>query len=342
MNNTVIAQSADVGDQPQLPRGTMRIIEPGEQQWPQTLSAPGTGEVPDRLWVLGEADLSQLSAKSLTLTGMRAPTEYGIVLANDLAREMAEAGWIVVNTGGYGIDEAALSAALVIGTPAIVVLAGGFDHLHPTGHRGLYARIVEAGGLLVSPHAPEVVANRSTSMVSNRLAAMLTLGTVIVEGLAKRRDGILDRAAHSTVELGRPLMAVPGPVPSACSALPNDLIRRGLATMVTCGDDIQQVLAGEDDRRFTMYLGQLFADGCCIAERVCTTASARRDELVAALLECYPDDERADEVEAVLAPYGGVNADVAMTEVYELFSGEGVDLHLSELVVDPVARRAAV
>lgn len=87
----------------------------------------------------------------------------------------------------------------------------------------------------------------------------------------------------------------------------------------------------------TVLLGQLFDDGSCVFEGVFEHASARRDAIVAHLLENYPgaDAARDDgrEVRELLAPYGGANADVALNEVYGLFSDEGVDMHLSEIPV---------
>ena len=87
----------------------------------------------------------------------------------------------------------------------------------------------------------------------------------------------------------------------------------------------------------TVLLGQLFDDGSCVFEGVFEHASARRDAIVAHLLENYPgaDAARDDgrEVRELLAPYGGANADAALSEVYSLFSDEGVDMHLSEISV---------
>lgn len=82
----------------------------------------------------------------------------------------------------------------------------------------------------------------------------------------------------------------------------------------------------------TVFLGQLFDDGSCVFEDVFPHASARRDAIVEHLLDNYPEaDVGREEIEEILAPYGGADADNALSEVYDLFSDESVDMHLSEI-----------
>jgi DNA processing protein len=78
-------------------------------------------------------------------------------------------------------------------------------------------------------------------LTRNRLIAALTTGTVVVE--AARRSGALNTARHAQI-LGRPLMAVPGPVTSALSVGCHDLLRRddAPAALVTGVDDVLQVV----------------------------------------------------------------------------------------------------
>lgn len=90
----------------------------------------------------------------------------------------------------------------------------------------------------------------------------------------------------------------------------------------------------------TVFLGQLFDDGSCIFEGVFEHASARRNAIVEHLIANYPEADAArdggHEVYELLAVYGGADADAALREVYDLFSDEGVDMHLSEIEVPVV------
>src|SRR5262249_26154532 len=63
--------------------------------------------------------------------------------------------------------------------------------------------------------------------------------TVVVE--AARRSGALNTARHAH-DLGRPLMAVPGPVTSAQSAGCHEAIRDWGAVCVTSAEDVMQML----------------------------------------------------------------------------------------------------
>ena len=66
-------------------------------------------------------------------------------------------------------------------------------------------------------------------LVRNRVIAALSQGTVVVE--AARRSGSLSTAGRA-LDLGRQVMAVPGPVTSGQSIGCHDLIRSGKAVLV--------------------------------------------------------------------------------------------------------------
>jgi DNA processing protein len=70
--------------------------------------------------------------------------------------------------------------------------------------------------------------------------AALTCGTVIVE--AGERSGALNTARHAA-DLGKPLMAVPGPVTSAQSAGCHRILREWAAACVTRAADIIELLS---------------------------------------------------------------------------------------------------
>ena len=79
------------------------------------------------------------------------------------------------------------------------------------------------------------MATRFRFLIRNRTIAALARGTVIVE--AGERSGALNTARHAA-QLGKPLMAVPGPVTSAQSAGCHRIIRDWGATCVTRADDV--------------------------------------------------------------------------------------------------------
>ena len=141
--------------------------------------------------------------------------------------------------GAYGIDAAAHRGALVTGAVTIAILACGVDHPYPAGHADLFAEIT-ARGLVISEWPPGRHPARLRFLVRNRVIAALARGTVIVE--AGERSGALNTARHAA-HLGRPLMAVPGPVTSAQSAGCHQIIRDWGATLVTRAADIIEMLS---------------------------------------------------------------------------------------------------
>ena len=109
-------------------------------------------------------------------------------------------------------------------------------------------------------------------LVRNRTIAALIGGTVIIE--AGERSGALNTARHAA-DLGRPLMAVPGPVTSAQSAGCHRIIRDWGATCVTCAADVIEMLAplGTADPRAPGRLGA--ADGGASESAPSATTSTR-------------------------------------------------------------------
>ena len=81
---------------------------------------------------------------------------------------------------------------------------------------------------------------RQRFLSRNRLIAALAHGTVVVEAAA--RSGAINTAGWTT-RLGRPLMAVPGPLSSATSEGTHQLIRDGAAALVTRGEHVLEAVA---------------------------------------------------------------------------------------------------
>jgi DNA processing protein len=133
----------------------------------------------------------------------------------------------------YGIDAAAHHGALAADGTTIAVLACGPDIAYPSSHRGLLDNIARHGAV-ISEWPPGTRPARSRFLFRSRITAALSRGTVVIE--AAQRSGTL-AAARYAEQIGRPLMAVPGPVTSATSAGCHMLIRAGAATCVTSTTD---------------------------------------------------------------------------------------------------------
>ena len=219
-------------------RDGIRPICPGDAEWPGALDQLGPAR-PYALWLRGNADLRFACSRSVSMVGSRAATGYGGHVAGEIAADLGERGWAIVSGGAYGIDAAAHRGALAAEAVTIAVLACGVDYPYPAGHADLFAAIA-AQGLVVSEWPPGRHPGRTRFLVRNRVIAALGCGTVIVE--AGERSGALNTARHAA-NLGKPLMAVPGPVTSAQSAGCHRIIMEWGASCVTRAADVIELLS---------------------------------------------------------------------------------------------------
>ncbi|MDT4945326.1 MAG: processing protein [Pseudonocardiales bacterium] len=243
-------------------RHGLRLVVPESDEWPHfafaalehagaaryrrfdrgetSISESGEPMPPLALWVAGVGDLATLGVRSVGIVGARAATAYGEHVTADLGYGLARRGLVVVSGGAYGIDAAAHRSALAAEGQTVVVSAGGLDRPYPPGNASLFDRSRETG-LLVSESPPGAAPQRHRFLTRNRLIAALSTGTVVVE--AAVRSGAANTAGHCFA-LGRPVMAVPGPVTSPMSAGCHVLLRRdpGPALLVTSVADVLAVV----------------------------------------------------------------------------------------------------
>ncbi|MBS1842937.1 MAG: DNA-protecting protein DprA [Actinobacteria bacterium] len=193
--------------------------------------------------LLGLGDFGLLEAiepqAAVTIVGSRRATSYGREVARDLARELSDAGLVVVSGLAFGIDACAHRGALDAKGRTIAVLGCGPDTPYPAAHRGLWRAIVETGAV-ISELPPGSTPWRWSFPARNRVMAALAGMTVVVEAAA--RSGSLITADLAT-ELGRDLGAVPGPVTSRPSVGPNELLAGG-ACVVRGAQDVLDAMLG--------------------------------------------------------------------------------------------------
>lgn len=222
-----------------------RLVIPSDAEWPAgmpDLERVGLGSF--GLYVRGEVgDLAGYVERSVAIVGTRASTPYGNEVAAGLAAGLASRGWTIVSGLAYGIDGAAHRGALA--APAgsagtVAVLACGVDHAYPRGHADLLARIVDCGGAVVSEHPPGTAPFRTRFLIRNRVIAALTRGTVVVEAAA--RSGARTTARYAA-GLGRPVMAVPGPITSRESVGCHQMLRDDPTVgLITTVDDVVEMV----------------------------------------------------------------------------------------------------
>ena len=180
---------------------------------------------------------------SVAIVGARNATAYGTSVAELLASAVARAGGRVVSGGAVGIDAAAHAATLGLPGGTTVVLGCGHAVRYPVPHAragGLFDRVLDDGGTLVSELLPEVTAHPGVIRARNRIVAGLAAVTVVVEG-GSRSGALL--TASAAAERGREVLAVPGDILAPGSAAPLRLLGEG-ARACTGPDDVLDLLPG--------------------------------------------------------------------------------------------------
>ncbi len=204
------------------------LVAPGEAGYPPRLAT--LDDAPPLLGVRGAMDV--LMRPMIAVVGSRNASGAGLKFAGTLARDLGEAGFVIVSGLARGIDQAAHRTSLASGT--VAVLAGGHDRIYPPEHEDLLAAIIDSGGSAISEMPIGHVPRARDFPRRNRLISGTALGVVVVE--AALRSGSLI-TARIAAEQGREVFAVPGSPLDPRAAGTNDLIKQG-ATLTTEASDV--------------------------------------------------------------------------------------------------------
>lgn len=200
--------------------------------YPQALR--DLADAPPFLWAIGRIEM--LTRPMIALVGARNASSLGTRMAKSLARELADAGHVIVSGLARGIDAAAHGAALDTGT--IAVQAGGVDVMYPAENTELALQIA-AKGLRLSEQPMGLQPMARHFPTRNRIISGLARATIVVEAAAKSGSLI---TARDALDQGREVMAVPGHPFDARASGCNMLIRDG-AVLVRSAEDVTSALA---------------------------------------------------------------------------------------------------
>jgi DNA processing protein len=191
---------------------------------------------PGILFLRGDARL--LGARpSIGVVGTRRGTGRGRRCARAIGARLARANAVVVSGLALGVDGASHEGCLEASGSPLAWLACGVETVTPPSHRSLYRRVM-ARGLLASEYPPGTPVRRHYFVARNRLIAAFSDALVVVE--AGDRSGTRS-TVEFTLELGRDLYCLPGPVDCPHSSGTLRWIREG-ATMIRGADDLLEDL----------------------------------------------------------------------------------------------------
>jgi DNA processing protein len=237
----------------------------------------------------------------IAVVGARRATAYGRRVATALSADLAARGVEIVSGGARGIDTCAHLGALDRNGRTVAVLGSGFRRPYPEENEPLFEQIARAGCVLsefpldAGPR-PEHFPRR------NRLIASLAAAVVVVE--AAEKSGSLITARHA-LDLGREVLAVPGPIHSEQSEGCHRLIRDGAALVRGAEDVIQE-------------LPPLYRDAVSPARAVPDSPDGsdfgRLNDDERAVLALFADDPEAIHIDALAerAPIGFTRLQIAL------------------------------
>jgi DNA protecting protein DprA len=148
---------------------------------------------PPLLFVRGAACV--LHREAIAVVGARRASADAVEWAAARAREASERDYVVVSGGARGVDAAAHRAALRAGVPTVAYLGVAADRIYPASNRELFARVLRAGGALVSEHPPGAETFRSGHATRNRFIAAHARAVLVAE--AGLRSGTLSTVAFA-------------------------------------------------------------------------------------------------------------------------------------------------
>lgn len=167
--------------------------------------------------------LTALERPVVAIVGTGRPTDYGVQMAMDLARNLSACGLTVAGAARQGVGRAVLAGGLKAGGDLLAVSAGGVDVAAPAHIRALQRAVVN-GGCVISRMPCGLRAHRWCGVVSSWLLASLAQLVIVVEA----DDSVTELAAASAAEKSKRLVAaVPGRVSSPVSKGCHSLLRNG-------------------------------------------------------------------------------------------------------------------
>jgi DNA processing protein len=220
-----------------LARSGARLVTPADRGYEERLN--DLRDPPACLFVAGR-ELHD-GPERVAIVGARRCSHLGRDVARDLGRVLVAAGLAVVSGAAQGIDAAAHRGALDAGGRTVAVLGSGIDVRYPASSRGLLEEIAEHG-TIVSEYPPGMPAGPQHFPARNRIVVALARALVVVEGAARSGSRI---SVDHALELGRDVLAVPGPVTSPLAETPLEMIRDGATMIRGAADLLEDLGAGE-------------------------------------------------------------------------------------------------
>jgi DNA processing protein len=205
------------------------IIDFWDERYPENLKR--IYDPPAFIFVKGT--LAKQDKYAIAVVGTRIPSSYGKLVAEKIAKELAQKGLVIVSGLARGIDTISHLGAVQAGGRTIAVMGSGLDYIYPGENKKLAEMIIDQGAL-ISEFPMGTKPDAVNFPRRNRIISGLTLGTIVVE--AGLKSGAL-LTANYALEQNREIFAVPGNINSPKSIGTNQIIKDG-AKLISSTNDV--------------------------------------------------------------------------------------------------------
>lgn len=223
----------------------MLTLKPNK--YPDTLT--NVRPMPKQIYVRGAKPSQWLSKPRVAIIGTRKPTAYGQAVTKDLASQLAKRGVVIISGLALGIDSIAHQTTVSSNGCTVAVLPSSINKIYPKSHYGIAESILSSGGSLISEFPPdqETLNFKHAFVARNRIIAGLSHAVVITE--ATIGSGSL-HTAEFALDLGIPVLSVPGSIYSNASQGTNQLLKNG-AGLVSSYTDILEAIGLQENSKST-------------------------------------------------------------------------------------------
>lgn len=175
---------------------------------------------------------------SIAIVGSRDATEQGKKFASKFAKSIASSNITVVSGLAIGIDSVAHENSIDEVGKTIAVMGSGFNNIFPKENEGLFKKIIEKGGLVISEYPPKTKANLKNFPFRNRIIAGLSMAVLVVEAKFRSGSGVTARYAFAQQ---KQVFCLPHSLEEINGVGTNNLLKAG-AKLITEPQEIGEIL----------------------------------------------------------------------------------------------------
>ncbi len=217
-----------------IEKNKIRTLCINDEDYPQRLLH--CYDSPTLLYYKGNADLN--ASKIISIVGTRNNSDYGKTVCEKITADLSAEDVLIVSGLAFGIDSIAHKASLKNNLKTVGVLAHGLDKIYPAQNKPLAKEMLLQGGLLtdfMSGTDPD----RQNFPRRNRIVAGICDALIVVE--SKKKGGSLITAELAN-GYNKDVFAIPGRVNDTVSEGCNYLIKNNKALLITCADDLLEIM----------------------------------------------------------------------------------------------------